>query len=120
MPMLQGNPTKLQFLPLKKVFYFHEKPRANPVLGTVQETQGSYKLAGNVYWPQHNSVRRNEEVAVNFDSDAFEETEYESTQSTWCDDWTDSKSTASCDSFMYDDDHDEDNGDQGIGINECD
>lgn len=119
-PLMQGNPSKLQFLPHKKVFYFYEKlPRTNPVLGTVQDTQSIYKLAGNVYWPQYNPVRRTEEPSTNFESDTCDETECESTQSTWFDDGTDSKSIGSCDSFMYDDDHDEDTYDEGVGGNYC-
>ena len=110
-PLSLNKPTELQFLPGDKVFYFHNKlpKRVNPVLGTVQDTQEVYKLAGNINWPQPNSRRHLERLKTNGDSDEGED------EDMLIDEYSDGKSTestGSCDS--YDDEDGEYICEQGI------
>ena len=110
-PLSLNKPTELQFLPGDKVFYFHNKlpKRVNPVLGTVQDTQEVFKLAGNINWPQPNSRRHLERLKTNDDSDEGED------EDMLIDEYSDGKSTestGSCDS--YDDEDGEYICEQGI------
>ena len=110
-PLSLNKPTELQFLPGDKVFYFHNKlpKRVNPVLGTVQDTQEVFKLAGNINWPQPNSRRHLERLKTNGDSDEGED------EDMLIDEYSDGKSTesiGSCDS--YDDEDGEYICEQGI------
>ena len=90
-PLSLKSPTGLQFLPSTKVFYFHDKPpkRANPVLGTVGDASKIYKLTTNINWPQPNSRRHSTGVKSRANSDEYDESEFESTQSTSYDEYTD-------------------------------